>query len=130
MLKDPENTIGGMADRAKFAMLSYLDGQGFPTSRAMLPPRIREGIHTFWFTTNTSSPKTACLRKNPRASIYFVDLRFFRGASLSGTVEILEDPQSKAKLWREGDTMYYPRGIADPDYCVLRFTARYGVSVK
>ena len=24
---------------------------------------------------------------------------------------------------REGDTEYYPGGLTDPDYCVLRFTA-------
>ena len=26
-------------------------------------------------------------------------------------------------IWREGDTEYYPLGVDDPDYCVLRFTA-------
>ena len=25
-----------------------------------------------------------------------------------------------------GDTMYYPEGVTDTDYCVLRFTARQG----
>ena len=29
-------------------------------------------------------------------------------------------------IWREGDTMYYPEGVTDPDYCVLRFTATQG----
>jgi len=27
---------------------------------------------------------------------------------------------------REGDTLYYPKGVADPDYCVLEFTASAG----
>jgi general stress protein 26 len=26
-------------------------------------------------------------------------------------------------IWLEGDTMYYPGGVTDPDYCVLKFTA-------
>jgi len=26
-------------------------------------------------------------------------------------------------LWREGDEIYYPKGVDDEDYCVLRFTA-------
>ena len=25
-----------------------------------------------------------------------------------------------------GDAMYYPRGVTDPDYCVLKFTAERG----
>ena len=29
-------------------------------------------------------------------------------------------------IWREGDTMYYPEGVTDPDSCVLTFTATSG----
>ena len=43
-----------------------------------------------------------------------------------GTMEVLEDSESKEMIWREGDTMYYPKGVTDPDYCVLRFTAAEG----
>ena len=125
-MRDPEKTVGGMADKAKVVYLSYIDSRGFPTTRAMLAPREREGIRVFWFSTNTSSQKVAAFRRNPKGSIYFVDRLFFRGASLSGTVEVLEDPESKERLWRRGDTMYYSRGITDPDYCVLKFTAKTG----
>lgn len=125
-MRDPEKTVGGMADKAKTAYISYLDEDGFPTARAMLRPREREGIRTFWFSTNTSSRKVQAFRKNPKASVYFVDSRFFRGASLSGTVEVLETAAARERIWRVGDTMYYPKGVTDPDYCVLRFTAQKG----
>lgn len=65
-------------------------------------------------------------RKNPKACLYFCDKRFFKGVMLTGTMEVLEDPASKEMLWQEGDTMYYPEGVTDPDYCVLRFTAEQG----
>ena len=29
-------------------------------------------------------------------------------------------------IWQEGDTMYYPEGVTDPDYCVLKFIADSG----
>ena len=29
-------------------------------------------------------------------------------------------------IWRDGDTMYYPGGVTDPDYCVLKFKAQSG----
>ena len=125
-MRDPEKTVGGMADKAKVVYLSYIDSRGFPTTRAMLAPREREGIRVFWFSTNTSSQKVAAFRRNPKGSIYFVDRLFFRGVSLSGTVEVLEDPESKERLWRRGDTMYYSRGVTDPAYCVLKFTADRG----
>jgi len=41
-------------------------------------------------------------------------------------MEVLEDSQTKEMIWRDGDTMYYPLGVTDPDYCVLRFTACSG----
>ena len=115
-----------MADQAKTVFLSYIDSQGFPATRAMLAPREREGIRVFWFSTNTSSQKVAAFRENPRGSVYFVDRRFFRGVSLCGTVEVLEDQKSKERLWQMGDRMYYSRGVTDPDYCVLKFTAERG----
>ncbi len=43
---------------------------------------------------------------------------------LKGTMEVLQDGASKEMIWRQGDDIYYPRGVADPDYCVLKFTAQ------
>lgn len=126
MLRNPEQTAGSMADKASMTLISYIDEEGYPITKAMLKPREREGIKTFWFTTNTSSNKVRCFRQNPKASIYFVDRRYFRGVSLSGTVEVLETPEAKERIWRDGDTMYYSEGVTDPDYCVLKFTATKG----
>ena len=36
------------------------------------------------------------------------------------------DEESKEMIWQEGDTMYYPKGVTDPDYCVLRITIHSG----
>lgn len=93
---------------------------------AMLAPRKREGIRVFYFTTNTSSRRVAQYRENPKACIYFCDQRFFRGVMLKGRMEVLEDATSKELIWLDGDTMYYSKGVTDPDYCVLRFTAESG----
>ena len=132
-MRDAEKTIGNLIDRQRTAFLSSIDEQGFPNTKAMLPPRERNGIKTFYFTSNTSSMRAAQWRANPKACLYFCDPRFFRGAMLIGTVEVLENPEYKERIWREGDTMYYPGGVTDSDYCVLRFTAvrgRYYSSFK
>jgi len=92
----------------------------------MLPPRKREGIKIFYFTTNTSSMRVAQYRENPKACIYFCDKRFFRGVMLKGFMEVLEDSENKEMIWQDGDTMYYPEGVTDPDYCVLKFTTQSG----
>lgn len=126
MLKDAQQTIGNLIDKQGVSFISSTDSDGFPNTKAMLPPRKREGIKTFYFSTNTSSMRVAQYRKNPKACIYFCDNQFFLGAMLKGTMEVLEDSNSKEMIWREGDTMYYPLGVTDPDYCVLKFTAHSG----
>lgn len=126
MMKNPSQTIGNLIDKSNMAVLSYLNEEGYPVSKAMLAPREREDIHTFWFTTNTSSKKVKYLRENSKGSIYFVDKRFFRGVNLLGEFEVLETVEAKEFIWREGDTMYYKEGVTDPDYCVLKFHAKEG----
>lgn len=126
MLKDPEKVIGNLIDKQSTAFISSVDEEGFPNTKAMLKPRKREGIKTIYFTTNTSSMRVGQYRENPKACVYFCDKRFFRGVMLKGTMEVLEDAESKEMIWQEGDTMYYPKGVTDPDYCVLKFTAMKG----
>lgn len=126
MMKNPEQTIGNLIEKQSVSFIASISEDGFPNMKAMLPPRKRTGIKEFWFTTNTSSMRVSQYRKNPNASIYFCDKRFFRGVMLTGTMEVLEDKDTKQMIWREGDTMYYPQGVTDPDYCVLKFTAVEG----
>jgi general stress protein 26 len=64
--------------------------------------------------------------KIPKACVYFFDKRFFRGAMLRGPMEVLQDSASKEMIWKDGDEMYYSKGVTDPDYCVLKFIARDG----
>ena len=116
-MRDAEKTVGNMIDKLKTAFIGSIDSEGFPNMKAMLQPRKREGIKTIYLTTNTSSMRVAQYRENNHACIYFCDTRFFRGVMLRGTMEVLTDPASKEMIWQEGDTMYYPEGVTDPDYC-------------
>ena len=126
MMRDPRQTIGNLIDKQKTSFIGSVDAEGFPNMKAMLAPRRRENIKVFYFTTNTSSMRTKQYRENPKACIYFCDQRFFRGVMLKGSMEVLEDAASKELVWQDGDTMYYSKGVTDPDYCVLRFTAESG----
>lgn len=45
---------------------------------------------------------------------------------LTGTVEVCTDQYHKELLWRDGFEIYYPQGVTDEDYCVLKFTAVCG----
>ena len=125
-MRDAEQTIGNLIDKQKICYLSSIDSEGYPNTKAMLKPRKREGIKHIYLSTNTSSMRVAQFRDNPKACLYIADTRFFRGVMLLGTVEVMEDREHKELIWERGDTMYYPQGVTDPDYCVLKFTAVKG----
>ncbi len=123
-MRDSVKTIGNIIDKATISIISSIDETGFPNTKAMLPPRKREGIRQLFFTINTSSMRVKQYIANSKACIYFFDKRFFRGVMLIGTMAVLNESTTKEIIWRDGDEVYYPKGLADPDYCVLKFTAQ------
>ena len=125
-MRDIEKTVGNIIDKQSVCYISSVDGEGFPNTKAMLRPRVREGLRHIYFTTNTSSMRVAQYIENPKACVYFCDRRFFRGVMLVGTVEVLSDEKHREMVWQPGDTMYYEHGINDPDFCVLKFTCIKG----
>ena len=125
-LKGVKELIAKMADTLPIAFISSVDDEGFPCTKAMLAPRKHEGIKAFYFTTNTFSLRVAHYKANPKASLYFCDAEGFKGMMLRGTMEVLTDAASKEMIWHEGDEQYYPGGVTDSNYCVLKFTATDG----
>lgn len=112
--------------RSGKAIIGSVDGEGFPNVKAMLMPRRNEGLHFFYFTTNTSSMRVKQYRDNPKAALYFFNRFSYRGLLLKGVMEVREDQETKNEIWRLGDRIYYSKGVTDPDYCVLKFTAKEG----
>ncbi len=124
----PIEKIAAFVKKQKVAFIASIDKNGFPNQKAMLKPRKTDGVKSFYFSTNTSSLRVAQYRDNPKASIYFYrkGLIKYEGVMLTGAMEVLEDASIKQELWRTGDRMFYPKGVTDPDYCVLKFTAQEG----
>jgi len=127
-MKNIPEKVEKLIEGAKVSFIASVDEDGFPNMKAMLAPRKREGLEEFWFTTNTSSMRVGQFKKNSKASIYFYEKgRFnYQGVMLIGEIEVLTDAKSKEMIWHIGDTMYYKKGVTDPDYCVLKFTAKSG----
>ena len=122
-------------DKQKVSFICSIDDNNYPNMKAMLKPRKRNGLKEFYFSTNTSSLRVNQFVKNSNASIYFYHkgLLKYVGIMLVGKMEILTDQKSKNMIWKRGDTMFYKKGVTDPDYCVLKFTAfggRYYCDLK
>ena len=130
-----------LMEESKAAYLTTIDTDGFPITRAMFNLRNRDQFpefskffetqqnqFTIYISTNTSSSKVTHLDKNPKMCVYFCDTEDFKGFMLGGSVEIVDDKELKKKIWLDWWTRYYPEGLEDPDYTLLRLerkNARY-----
>ncbi len=114
-----------LANDSTIAMLGTNGDDGYPNIKAMIKME-NEGLKTVWFSTNTSSKRVTQLNRDSKVCVYFVDMDQWKGLMLVGTIEMLQDMVSRQRLWRPGYEKYYPLGVTDPDYSVLRFTAQWG----
>lgn len=120
-----KNEIRALADNAKTVCISSVDNAGYPNTKAVLALQ-HDGLSTHFFSTNFSAKRTQQFADNPKACIYFCDEAQFKGLMLIGEMQVCTDREHKAMLWRDGFEVYYPKGIDDDDYCVLKFTADRG----
>ena len=125
-MKNPEETIGNLIEKQSVSFISSVDENGYPNTKAMLPPVKREGIKTFYWHTNSPSLRVKQYRDNPKACVYFCDKRFFRGVMLRGTMEVLDNDDIKKEIWKDEFSMYYTGGMNGGDFIILRFTAESG----
>lgn len=122
------NKIQKFIKKQRVCFICSVDENGCPNVKAMLKPRILNGIKDFYFSTNTSSLRVKQFLNNSNASIYFYHkgLIKYTGVMLVGKMQVLTDQDTKNMIWRRGDTIFYKKGVTDPDYCVLKFTADKG----
>ena len=125
-MRNPTETIGNLIDKQSVSFISSVDENGYPNTKAMLAPVKREGIKTFYWHTNSPSMRIKQYQNNPKACIYFYDKRFFRGVMLRGTMEVVDDKDTKKDIWKDEFSMYYKGGMDGGDFIILRFTAETG----
>jgi len=122
-----------LLESAEGAYVTTIDEYGYPQTRCMFNLRNKTKFpklvdifenhkddFMILFTTNTSSAKTAQIKKNPAVCVYYCKPDKFHGLMLSGEIEILNDPGIREELWHDGWERYYPAGPDDPDHTVLR----------
>jgi general stress protein 26 len=127
-----------LMETCEAAYLTTIDEKGFPRTRAMLNLKNKKQYpslaklfkennkdFTLYFTTNTSSTKVKHIEKNPKVCIYYCKQNEWHGLMLNGVIELVKDNEIKKKIWQKNWDMYYPGGVNDADYAVLRFKPAY-----
>ena len=110
----------------KIAFVGSINENNAPNIKAMLVAK-RDGLKTFYFASNNSAVRTGQYIKNNKSCIYFYGGLIYKGLMLEGIMEVLNDIDNKKLIWKNGmKSVYKNGGINDPDYCVLKFTAKNG----
>lgn len=130
--------IMSLIKKSKAVYLGTISSEGTPEIRALLNladektyPKLKDKAvtvedetFTIYFTTNTSSRKTAQMRANPNIAFYYCLPEKFLGACLTGTVEEIQEIETKKSFWQTKWLMYYHKGVTDPDYALFKFTSK------
>lgn len=111
-----------LMEGAEVAAISSIDEDGYPRT-ATISSLKTEGINIAWFSTGTSSNKTKNFQRNCKGSVCY-SLNG-NNVTLNGNVTIIEDKNIKAELWQDWFIDHFPLGIDDPEYCILKFEAKY-----
>lgn len=108
-----------------FCTLALINTDGYPYTTTISIKKA-DGIRWLILTTGKSA-KTDMIERCNKASICVNAAEYH--IALTGTIELLTDPDVKKELWNDNMKEYYS-GWDDPNYCVLKFTTeRYSLLV-
>lgn len=118
MTEELREKMASMVSKSSVAYLASVDEEGYPRVVPMAVIQT-DGIAHIWFATGLESQKVQHYKKNPKASVCIQDQH--DGITLTGTVEVLQDGETRKKMWVDWFIEHFPGGIDDPNYCLLKF---------
>lgn len=123
-LDNIEKKCDDLLEKCPLVTLASVSEEGYPRPCILVKVHA-DGFRKIYVATGSSSRKTAQFRSNPKAGLSFGTGS--NGASLTGTVRILDDPQERTRYWQNWMIAHFPGGMNDPEFCVLEFTAKEAV---
>ena len=117
------NKANDIMKRASEAYVGSIDSEGYPNvaTRSLIHPK---DILSCFFSTGTGATLMLNLKRNNKASVCIREGG--NNISLHGTIEIITDKAIKEQMWLDWFINHFPKGVNDPTYCLLKFTAIRG----
>jgi general stress protein 26 len=121
----PVAKIAGLIKGVKFAMLTTRHPDGTLHSRPMATQEVKfDG--DLWFFTGYGTEKVQELKQSPEVNVSFAQPDDNVYVSVSGQAEVVRDPQKIKELWNPIYKAWFPKGLDDPDLCLLKVSATQG----
>jgi general stress protein 26 len=110
----------------KIVFVGSVNENNVPNIKVMLVAK-HHGLKTFYFVSTHSAMRTEHYKRNFNACLYFNGGPIYKGLMLEGIMKIFNDVDTKKLIWKNNFKNPFKNvGIDDPDYCVLKFTAKKG----
>jgi general stress protein 26 len=118
----PNEHLWKMIEDIRFAMFTTRSQSGHLHSRPMTTQNARrdEAGNVLWFFMSRSSDPVAELQQQPQVNVAYGDPGKDSWVSVSGTAEVVDDPQQKEALWNKMTEAWFPDGPQDPDVALVR----------
>jgi general stress protein 26 len=115
----PVEQLNELIRDIKFAMFTTVHSNGSPHSRPMAT-RKADGDSQLWFFTDTNTDKVDAIHENNNVCVSYVDPDGQRYVSVSGTAQLLNNPEKKKEFWDPLYKAWFPRGLDDPKLVLIR----------
>ena len=107
----------------QIAMMTTTDTDGTLRSRPMAT-QTKEFDGDLWFFSGKSSHKTAEIDADHRVNLSYADPSSSKYVSVSGTCRLVQDKAKAEQMWNPMYKAWFPKGLEDPDLCLLKVTCR------
>ena len=104
------------------AMLTTRIDDGRLLSRPLRMQEL-EAEGALWFITDRNSHKAEEVRLQPQVHASFASADHNTYVSIAGRAAVIFDKAKLSQLWSPAMAVFYPKGIDDPDLCLLRVQA-------
>jgi general stress protein 26 len=108
-----------IVDSSDSHVLITVDESGKPRARTMSPFSPEENW-TVWLGTFPTSRKAKQIKNYPNVVVFYYDSKSYSYVNISGTAKLVNDPDLKAKYWKDGWKRFYPD--RDKDYILIEVT--------
>lgn len=111
--------LKSLIEDIEIASLVTIDSDGSLRSRPMATQEM-DADADLWFFTNDFSAVADSVLLHPQVCVSYASPEDNRYVSVSGTAELVRDPDKIKQLWKPTLKAWIPDGIEDPDLALLR----------
>lgn len=92
----------------------------YPQNRVLF----KEGDLSNYIVTGLCTEKVKELQTQKTVSVYYYCQEYYKTLTLFGTTELIDDTETKSRLWSDQWKMYFPKGKEDDSYALFKFNPK------